>query len=91
MRAGTTKQLESFPASSSPPHAQFSLLQLGVTSATCVQLISQEDSQQNGSSAQTAPQHWLLLQYGVACAMQHGPVFSEPQPWQETACVSTQL
>jgi hypothetical protein len=84
------KQLDSFPASKSPPHAQLSLLQFGVTTATCVQLMSQEDSQQNGSSAQTAAQHSLLLQYGVACAIQHGPVFSEPQPWQEAACVSTQ-
>jgi hypothetical protein len=47
--------------------------------------MSQEEVQQNGSSAHTAPQHRLLLQYGVECAMQHGPVFSEPQPWQETA------
>jgi hypothetical protein len=85
MRAWTTKQSVTRPGSASAPHAQLSLLQLGVTIATCVQLISQEDVQQNGSSAHTAPQHWLLLQYGVACAMQHGPVFSEPQPWQAFA------
>jgi hypothetical protein len=91
MRVWVMKQLVSSPAFVSPPHAQLSLLQLGVTSAICVQLMSQEWVQQKGSSAQTAAQHRLLLQYGVECAMQHGPVLTAPQPWHAAACVSTQL
>jgi hypothetical protein len=58
----TVKQLISPPGGTWPPQTQFSLTHAGVTWATCVQLMSHPDSQQYGSSAHTAAQHFPSLQ-----------------------------
>ena len=56
-----------------------------------MQLRSHADSQQNGSSAQTAAQHLPSLQYGLPCAMQQGPALMLPQLEHAASAVCTQL
>ena len=87
----TVKQLISPPGGTWPPQTQFWVLHAAVTCATRVQLRSHADSQQNGSSAQTAAQHLPSLLYGLPCAMQHGPALMLPQLEQAASAVCTQL
>ena len=49
-------------------------------SAVAAQVASQPDSQQNGSSMQTVPQHAASEHDGVACAVQQSPLETWPQP-----------
>ena len=58
----TVKQPNGASGIAGVPHTQPSAEQSGVILAICVQERSHADSQQNGSSAHTATQHWPSLQ-----------------------------